>query len=78
MDTETISQIYTRVSREIESFPEFGERTSEQETRFNHLLEVAAALELVGGFLNGEYAEFCANRDANKPRASDREVFNTA
>lgn len=82
MDTETVSQIYARVSRERERMEE--SQTEEQASEYGEgprwherhalLCEVEQACETIVGFLNGEHAAFHESRQRD---TSDREVFNT-
>lgn len=84
MDTETTSQIFARVSRErqrmedtqTEAEASDAEEGKKWSSRHLYLCEVEQALETVGGFLNGEHAEFCEKRDSGRSDP-DREVFNT-
>jgi hypothetical protein len=72
MDTETVSQIYARVSRERARMEE--SQTEEQASEYGdgprwherhaYLCEVEQSLETVVGFLNGEHAAFHEQRDA--------------
>lgn len=83
MDTETVSQIYARVSRQRQRMEETRTEAEASDSpdgnawseRHAYLCQVEQALELVGGFLNGEYREFCESR--RNVRNPDREVFNT-